>query len=472
MNKYATLSILFAVVAPILSLPYPIYDMQRYRRSGSLERSLTKPLPAYGSLPQSQYDDRYLSPVGPSYPYPDDEYYVGRGRQNVYSSFGSPTYRGDYKPSPYYYQPLPSYYYDDRAAPERNPMDDLQEVIMQENERDRQRQWPIGQETWFENSRHPPKLTNTFLQNLIAYNKKIGGNREPEFDSGVEFEQDDDYFNEDTMPGDVYDAPSDYRYYENSNQRAAAPVYKSRNHYPIIEETEDEDKDDEEVRELKSLAHRGRSPIKHDQDEPYEAYAEPEQEQWHATGNTASASDNNEWQHDAPDRNHGNHNAHLESEPEYDEGSWINWDRKRSVPQKQRENIKLFALNEPKLSVDTASNVPLNKAEATKAAEQAQPAPIQSSTPTSVDYSSALGRLKLEAGHHQGQKEVLLRRPDTPIRQPFTVPLMNMLQQSAEKGKSTDEKDSSKDIFDTIKHIVSMEDKLSQVGFIYHYSSS
>lgn len=453
MKKYATLSILFVTVAPILSFPYPIYGMQRYRRGGNAERTLTKSLPVYGSVPQ--YEDRYLSPAnGPSYPYSDDEYYVGQRRQNVYSSYGSPTYRGEYKPSPYYYQP---YYYDDRV--ESNPMDDLHEEIMQENERERQRQWPIGQETWFENSRRPSKLTSAFLQNLIAYNNKFGLNREADIDN-TELDQDDDYFNEDSLPGDVYDAPSqpDYRYYDSSNQRATAPVSRAHDRLPYTEDSDEEEKDDEEVRELKSLAHRGRSQIKHNQEEPYDSYADGDHEQWRATGNIA----NNEWQQDAPDRNVDNKNANFESEPDYDEGSWINWDRKRSVPQKQRENIKLFALNEPKSSDDSPSNGQTNKNEELKIVTQAQPTPTQSSTSTSMDYSSALGRLKLEAGHHQGQKEVLLHRPDTPIRQPFTPPLMNVLQQSAEKGKLTNEKDTSKDILDTIKHIVSMEDKLSQ----------
>lgn len=467
MYMYATFSILLVVVSPILSLPYPIYGTQRYHRGGSPERSLAKSPPVYGSLPQ--YEDRFLSPSnGHPYPY-DDNGYVGGQHEPKYMSYGLPTYRGEYKPSPYYYSPLPNYnYYDDRAE-NTNPMDDLHEEMLQEDERERQRQWPIGQETWYENAHRPAKLTSTFLQNLIAYNKQLGTNREqPEYESAKEVDPDDDYFNEDGTASDAYDPLSsshnDYRYYENSNQRAAVPQStQTYDRYPQVAADDDDEKEDEDVRELKSLAHRGRNEIKHNQNdyEPYEQQESAERNQWRSAQASADVTSGSEWQKDAPEYNK------YDSEPEYDEGSWINWDRKRSVPQKQQESISLLALGDrkPTITVNDVQKQPVAMVQLTKATTQALSTPTSASTSTPSDYSSALGRLKLQAVHHQGQKEVFQPRPDTPLRNPFSATVMNFLEQSSKSQKSDHDKANSKDIYDTIKQIVSMEHNIGQVSY-------
>lgn len=504
MYKYATITILLAIVTPNFSLPYPSHGGARYHHAdsggdGGIGQKSKASLTAYGKFPQ--YDDRYVSNVGgggnsrlAQYPsYQDDgEYNIIEPRKpNMYTIYGMPTYRGEYKPSSYYYSQMPSFnYYEDRVE-NSNPLDDLHEEMIQEHERDRLRHFAMGQEQWYEPVasavRRPPKVTNEFLQNLMAYNKQMGGSdvasltHDPELDSfSQEFDQDEDYYGEDTMPSvgaNDPQAPFDYRSYENFNQRYNAhlphqqlqqlpqqkprPIYRER----VNEDHDDvgtDEGDDEDVRELKSLANRGRGKVKHHSED-----SEFSQGQRQFESNTGSS----DWRKDI---------TGGESDPiEYDDSAWINWDRKRSVPQKQRENIKLLALNEQKVVEN--SNVPqihlhptaVNVVQSMTSpslkgmGNAAAPMLPSSTTAAPADYLSALSRL-IQGGshqqHHRGQKEVLLPRPDTPARHPFSAPVLNMLQQNSEKTpKSSDDNGSSKDIYDTIKKIVHMEDKINQV---------
>lgn len=489
MYKYATITILLAIVTPNLSLPtrggggnqrWP-HNTDNGNNNGQRVRSQ---MPPYGQLPA--FDDRYVQNGGggggnrhqshyPSYPQEDNQYNIMDPREpNMYTIYGMPTYRGEYKPSPYYYSQLPSLNYNEDRVESSNPLDDLHLEMMQEHERDRLRQLALDQEQYYEpNARHSPRITQAFLQNLMAYNRQVGNggggrdNSDQDYDSGVdrEFDQNEDYYAEDNTPSDVYEPQPqfDYRYYDNTNQKYSAPapmqkqptpaqqkqqqqpIYRER--YPATSDEHDDadESEDEEVRELKNLAHRGRGSIKHNTYDDYDfAQDQPA---------------NKEVEHDA-------------DAAEYDDSAWINWDRKRSVPQKQRENIKLLALNEQKVA--EIGSVPqtmhfVGGVTQRPATAYTLPAPPSSSTAAPADYSSALSRLKLQGNHllsHQpGQKEVLLARPDTPVRHPFAAPVMNILQQNGDKAtKPGDDKENSKDIYDTIKQIVSMEDKLNQVS--------
>lgn len=512
MNAYAIITVLLAIVTPNLS--YPSHggsggQRNHHGESGSNNGNVgvsgqrrNQMTPQYGEsdnrrITHQQQQQQYLAhqqQQQQAEAMNDDYNFMEPRKSNMYTIYGMPTYRGEYKPSPYYYSQLPNLnYYEDRVE-SSNPLDDLHEEMLQEHERDRLRQFAMGQEQWYEpQARHSPRITQAFLQNLMAYNRQANvaaaatASRDQDFESGyggADFEQDDDYYGDESGPSmDAYDPQSqfDYRYYDSPNQKFNAqppkPAEKTqsafrerfadiapnangetRQHTANVDDQAD--KDDEDVRELKSLAHRGRGAIKHPSN--YDDY-DFMQDQPNERDEHAAAA-----------------NADYDGTDGGEDDAWINWDRKRSVPQKQRENIKLLALNggnEAKVMAEIGT-VPIVEQQQHSKVSDATEQPLSKTTSgssgvdnavvTPVDYTSALSRLKLEGGHH-GQKEVLLPRPDIPVRHPFTAPVMNILQQSSDEKSSlkkiaTDDENKSKNIYDTIKQIVHMENKLNQVS--------
>lgn len=331
-----------------------------------------------------------------------------------YQSFGLPTYRGEYKPTQYYYAHSPSYnYFDDRTGA-NNPLDDLHEKMLQEDERERQSNLPVGQEQWFENAGHPRSLTNTFLNNLISYNNKLNAEREREIEAANEFEEDDAYYGESPNPSeyDIYD-----------QQQALAHVPKTHQ-IPTIEQPEyfrgrtanidrdeyadydklyehiDVPKDDEDVRELKSL-----SKEKHidddDNDDIYRAASHP-----HRFADTVG---------------YNSFDAPVE---DYDDDAWINWDRKRSeATQKQSDETKLKQMKSLAYQLRMALKAK-NPTETTTITAKPDTT-IPNAAPT---LDAILGLMKLKDGkQHEGQKEVVLSRPATPVRHIFSDPVLDAL---------------------------------------------
>ncbi|XP_058056746.1 uncharacterized protein LOC131208114 [Anopheles bellator] len=301
------------------SLPsYPVFGTKRYTRGNVI------PAGEYGggqvgalALPVYHHPARYyepqlpqqyfpFAPYQPTTDYYDDLGYYGGNdgatsfyyrppppppqlphrryqRNNErYTSYGLPTYRGEYKPTPYYYSHGPSYSYSDEHE-SSNPLDDLHEEMLQEDERERARDYyPVGQEQWYES---PSRPDSTFLRNLILYNQQLqsfagrgkapqspppppqlypDSSAEEDFDEYDEPEPDYEY---DTEPSagfrDSYGyGAGDPGYGPTTNRNAFSKLSSLRNSMArnrLEDEEEDDDaeddEDDEEVQELKSLIH-------------------------------------------------------------------------------------------------------------------------------------------------------------------------------------------------------------------------
>uniref|UniRef100_A0A182F6B9 Uncharacterized protein n=1 Tax=Anopheles albimanus TaxID=7167 RepID=A0A182F6B9_ANOAL len=504
-------SLLLTLRSAAGSLPaapsYPVFGTKRYTRgnliptseygggSGALSGALG--LPVYHRLPTGRYYDAPLTspqyfPFAPyqqmqpsSSDYYDDTGYYGDGAKSFYylppppqpqsqhlryqrnneryTSYGLPTYRGEYKPTPYYYAHGPSYSYtDDHES--SNPLDDLHEEMLQEDERERAMDYyPVGQEQWYES---PSRPDSAFLRNLILYNQQlqnfnrgtpmqqqqrsmIDGSNEDDFEEYDEPEQDYEYDGAipdpepgyDSYYGAGYAAPDAGTRYETSGGNSASSnrdaLSKLNSLRSSMAMNHIDDEDDEEVQELKSLIHQQKSsqqrlpPMFVDKMAPFVLKNQHDyQPAYEPTDN---------WQKDSP-----SYNAY-DYDNEYDDGSWSHWDRKRNV--------------QPKKATFASKTTP-QETTTTKATITAKPA--GASVPTST--TSAPVTIKAVA-HQPGQKEVVLPRPTNP-RNAFSATLLNAVDPSTahqqqhgvmkvDEGSMAKQMKSSK-IYDTIKAMVNM----------------
>lgn len=444
-----------------LAFPNPIFGTKRYHRAANLKH-IVNPAPA------QYYDDPYI-PMSSYSDYQDDSYYYLPRRDQHY--YGLPTYRGEYKPTPYYYAHGPSYsYYDDRE--QANPLDDLHEEMLQEDQRERQREIPYGQETWYEKPSRQDKLTNAFLKNLVLYNKQINRQQQLE-NNGKEFEDynDGSEYYEQLAPQDPYMDDYDIQNYDgNVRQQTFVPSSKLA---PAAKTTTttDEDKD---VRELKLLANKHssfRHRNLHDEfpnNHPFTNTRELDQFANSHHMDQYTNNNNNRQQYDQITKNYQPTPSDYmqdsyESEPEYDEDDeWINWDKKRSADIKPIVKSKvLFNARKPSpvVAYFQKSN-PTMKPTASPSvvkSSTAEPMPVKSKLPTGG------------AARYSGQKEVVLPRPASPVRHPFSEPVMDMLthnsiQEKREIKKSDEPPEKSTNVYGTIKQLLAMEQSLNKVS--------
>ncbi|KAJ6648823.1 hypothetical protein Bhyg_04055 [Pseudolycoriella hygida] len=380
------LSLLAAVIAPIPTFSYPVFGTKRYHRASS-SRGV---MPVYNT---PYFDERIPAQAYPRYQTDSNYYYLPR-RESQY--YGLPTYRGEYKPTQYYYAHSPSYsYYDDRSE-QATPLDDLHEEILQEDQRERQRDYSIGQETWYGN----PSAKQVFLKNLIALNNKEMSPESELTDPNEEF--DDDY-NDD----------SDTEYYDQgSNNNLNIRKYSSYQQQPK-EFKENEDKD---VTDLNSLA--GKS----------------------YNTDPMSQSNYQDYQQDMI-------STYEDEDPEYDD-AWINWSNKRSAS-KVDKSIGLSTFSDRKPSTEQHLQKPIVSVPTTRKSKQ-KPSAEVTTTQQSGNSKKVLGN---------GQKEVVIPRPAAPVRNPFSEPIMQMLThnsvQDKRQGKTNSKQPST--VYDTIKQLLTME---------------
>ncbi|XP_059613137.1 uncharacterized protein LOC132259493 [Phlebotomus argentipes] len=336
------------------------------------------------------------------------QYYDYSPYEAQYQAFGLPIYHGEYKPTQYYYAQGPSYsYYDDRGDDTPNPMDHLHEEMLQEEERDR----------FHENSlpigqetwyAEPAGRQDSLANANAAFLRNlIAYNRQINAAADQPEEGEFEEYSEFSDGGGYFDSPQMETY--NYNPYEASQRQNAR---------EDEDDD---VQELKHLA--------------YEKEHSNPQTTIHKSAPKHQPAVQDTW-------NRGNDASfhQYEPDPEYDD-EWINWDSKRSV---QDGSILAFSDRKP------SNLVPKHKEEASTV------------TPAVT--------VKAKEVKGNGQKEVVLPRPATPVHQPFTASAMKFLQQQGDVAAKEEPKDAEKrttgkgkqSVYDTIKHLIAMEHSLEE----------
>lgn len=324
--------------------------------------------------------------------------------------YGIPTYRGDYQPKPYYFA-QPSFSQADDRIEATNPLDYLHEEILQENERER-------------------TLNNAaFMQNLALYNKQVDSlhGRQQQLQElqdlynlksvndpeDYDIEQPTDWYDQTSIVVD----PNQYESYKGDYDmmpQASASLYEYQ--------PRPSDYDDEMVKELRDLTKQNRkSGIARSND------YRPKDPSYNAL----------DWQQDMPQEN----DDVVEPEYDDDDDSWINWDQKRNIQPKKDYGL-----------LDAKQTQTVNKHPDARTSKPT----VTTQAPSSVAPNSVL-----IAKLHKGQKEVVLPRPATPVRRPFTEPIMKMMNADGSKTPKSEQK---LPIYKTIKQIIDMEQNLSHVS--------
>uniref|UniRef100_A0A336K6F4 CSON002107 protein n=2 Tax=Culicoides sonorensis TaxID=179676 RepID=A0A336K6F4_CULSO len=425
MQTILSVLLLLGLVTPefCFAYTYPIFGTKRFQRGQPPQYQMAPSLPVqyqYQAPPQQYYSgpDMY-----------DSEFYYQQPRRESGNYFGMPTYHGEYKPTPYYYAHGPSYSYTDERDVNSNPMDDLHEEMLQEDAIDRGEYGPVGQEIWYESPGHSSdslaKANAAFLHNLMLYQKQFGGPKMQgikDFDipstnsnnnpssSNYEYDYDEHGIS------DWYDTPSSPSEHQQSYHKNVISPSSSSSLYN--DDDTDELSNDKEVKELKALVNKHRK--EHDS-----LYA------------------NSDWNQNAA------YSPAEYDDPEY-EDAWINWDSKRSTAPKKvlpKSGKKPTQLDSKKKQLDKVS---VSKIQ------------ITTQKPVVSDKTS-------KSNGVNGQKEVVLPRPASPVKHPFQTPPFNSnlpLSQpqimEAKKQLSSQKPHSSGAIYDTIKQILRMEQNLDK----------
>lgn len=235
----------YYLVSPIFVSAYPYYEAKRYQRG---QISLPTSPSVIAQIPkQSYYNHYYKQQPSPHYYDQQDNsrpYIASAGFYNYPSHnskyYGMPTYQGEYMPQPYYYAKSPKYsYYEDSEEPASNPLDDLQEEIRYEEQKDL--------EDWYDQKQREAQ-TNNFLRNLIAYNREIDEEErlDPENETHEPMEYED-------YPGIDYDYGTQPRQNQNeyNDMKQQLP---SLNYYPTKMLGENfENNGNDEVKQLNNL---------------------------------------------------------------------------------------------------------------------------------------------------------------------------------------------------------------------------
>lgn len=433
--------LLCTLVAPCFSYTYPIFGTKRYQRAQYQPPPPPPPVPSYQ---YSQYQaPQYYDPMIPQSIYSDDSYYY----TPRHPSYGLPTYHGEYRPR-LYFAHTPSYSYTDDHDANPNPLDDLHEEMLQEDALDRGDFVSTGQEVWYEtpgrNADTLAKANAAFLRNLMIYNSQYGRPnvptiKEPESSSNSMVNNYNEYDYDDS-PIDWYDSsPSSKSAYNSYSKVPLSPSTYTQNIVspssvvPKLGSKSVEDNDsDEDVRELKALVNKHRK----DHDSLYS---------------------NQDWikQNDVSF-------SPAQYDDEYQDDAWINWDSKRSTLTKNtlpsKSNTKKpidLKIYKPKMDLTTPSIPTISS--------------VKVVTPKLFSTASSSKNMDKHANLHGGQKEIVLPRPAVPVRHPFQQsPILNTLEMPSSQTHE-DKKQQPGAIYDTIKQILAMEQRLGKVSDIFYF---
>jgi hypothetical protein len=508
---------LVSSLIPDVLFAYPVFGTKSYGRSTGLPHRVSTwgfpappPLQAYQQpqihsqthygLGASSAPNYYAAESVVNYPYtqdyPDNDYYYAQ-EPSTYGTYpyypaGSSISNGNMKYS--VYQPVSPYYYGDGHQrmgygyygydETSDPVYDLQEEIQQEEEREeREETLPIGQETWFEGgsvSQRQPQGDNmadinaAFLQNLIMshmYNNANSGHvlRHPLYSS--------------------------YSAAENGNQDSwVYDTGRDRNQAFGDYENSDEDLEDEDVRELKSLVKKNRS------GEINDNYGN-NQNKWHfAISNRQNDRDQASYTRTSemvnaykPDyyepiwfptengpwleNSWGSSMSYKRSdEPVYQSirsynkkqesskyGPWIpkgniNFsDRKGNGIVTSASGTRTVKLYQDKQNFDAARKVKTTPTD-TISGRFTTTTPVLTTPTVTSSPDTETSTSATASDPRRGQKEVALLRPPAPARNPFThQPVDKMLT----KGRPSPHHGSS--VYDTIRHLLGMMKGLPKV---------
>lgn len=351
------------LIPSTLAFTYPIYNYQRASRAS--EYQYDRAQPTYyngyrGSYDQSEPGNYYVDERNDQAA--DREYY-----------YGKPTYHGEYKPTRYYYARAPNFNYNDDHMESENPLDDLHEEMLQEDQRDRKQHMPIGQPQWLQNTGQPKSLTNNFIKNLMLYNNNNDGynpiERQSESSLSIGHNGDIDDMYE-SLPYDggfahnyangmssslsgqhtkhtLNDEPNEpYDYYdsliENRPSHLTGSATQNQNDYfgngnpdeynygsnkeQTYADYGEEPKVDKEEQDLKSLRKHQLSTWDSSANEKFDPFAANMKLSPIKSQNTFSSS------------NSGFETGYKDYDGDED-GPWINWDRKRSLKQQQNDGF-------------------------------------------------------------------------------------------------------------------------------------
>lgn len=469
----ATTLLLQLSPSPVAS--YPIFGTKRYHRGG--QQSLQE-FPSYGVPAQPLYTP-YDLPLDTYYSSSDDpSNYLYYAPAPSDAQFGMPVYHGDYKPSPYLYAQGPTYqYYDDKEA--TNPLDDLHEEMLEEDEREREereheqqqqmRQYAMKQQLNHhprQPQRHPPLLREDYAVEPLTKHRGYGY-QVPLYRTGgggvAQQQQNGDYVDDESGAGDSNSYAqanaaflNDLIQYNrqisrNGGGQAAATDLRNRNvqpsrrdfnfDYPAQYEAEDDVEaqqaqmaqqlqdeydyeafvpleqatetvhhqhrpDDKAVRELQALTHSRDKTSSHSAASPA---LDPMADEYFWSGG-ASALDKDTSELSGQMNNY-----------EYEDGGdeWINWDSKRSGG--KPISIVAFTDRKPSKVVKVPENHFVLEGQSGEKME----------TSTQVAEEAKVGENEKVVGitsGKTGQKEEVLMRPAPPVRNPFSAPVMKMLE--------------------------------------------
>lgn len=342
------------------------FDQSAYRSSAGASAADAAE-PTYFDNPDTIYD------TGADNFYADDESFDDRPEREYL--YGKPTYHGEYKPTRYYYARAPSYSYYNDHTESTNPLDDLHEQMLQEDH-NRQRNRLSGGKTsataaevtpqWFQNSGQPKSLTSNFMKNLMLYNDEMNDNTKPiDMDTAAaaalpsyvdeEFEN----LSDQNEPYDYFD-PLKFQH-ANQFNHYGAPSLNKQIYY---NQNNREDNNNDEQQRVSFKNKNQRKPATHNDDDSYEDKDEKDLESlrkshnhnsWNRKNNVGhnrnhvdnddddgddDRVDNDTHESDTVKHVDNDNNGGYDTGFDYDEDEWINWNRKRSLPNEPLRPLK------------------------------------------------------------------------------------------------------------------------------------
>lgn len=541
----ATTLLLQLSPSPVAS--YPIFGTKRYHRGG--QQSLQQ-FPPYAVPPQQPLYTPYDLPLDTYYSSDDPSNYLYYAPAPSDAQFGMPVYHGDYKPSPYLYAQGPTYqYYDDKEA--TNPLDDLHEEMLEEDEREREereheqqqqmRQYAMKQQLNHhprQPQRHQPLLREdyavepltkhrgygyqvplyqtggvaqqqstgeyaddesgvgdsnsyaqanaAFLNDLIQYNRQISRNAKGQTAHAEVRNRNVQPARREYNANWNFDYPAQYEVEDEVEAQQEQMAQQLQDEYdydafvPLEQATEtvhhQHRPDDKAVRELQALTHSRDKTSSHSAAPP--PAMDPMADEYFWSGG-ASALDKDTSELSGQMNNY-----------EYEDGGdeWINWDSKRSGggASGNVKPISILAFTDRKPS--KVVKVPENHF----VLEGQSGDKMETSTSVAGESKEAkVGKDEKVVGitsGKTGQKEEVLMRPAPPVRNPFSAPVMKMLehQESLKTSKyenhasvedlenmkkRTVKEDSPKGgkpaMYEAIKQWLDMEQQLKEVSLRY-----